>query len=107
MISGATAQKQKQKMFGLCACGHRVESCFPKGRLRRKASLGDGQVGQRNTLLSKKWKTRIIIRIFHQSAICNFQFAMFCGQGQNRTGDTRLFRPLLYQLSYLSEFFET
>ncbi len=27
-----------------------------------------------------------------------------CGQGQNRTGDTRLFRPLLYQLSYLSEF---
>jgi hypothetical protein len=29
----------------------------------------------------------------------------FCGQGQNRTGDTRLFRPLLYQLSYLSEFY--
>ena len=24
------------------------------------------------------------------------------GQGQNRTGDTRLFRPLLYRLSYLS-----
>jgi hypothetical protein len=30
-----------------------------------------------------------------------------CGQGQNRTGDTRLFRPLLYRLSYLSEFFRT
>lgn len=26
----------------------------------------------------------------------------FGGQGRNRTGDTRLFRPLLYQLSYLS-----
>ena len=26
-----------------------------------------------------------------------------CGQGQNRTGDTRLFRPLLYRLSYLSK----
>ena len=25
-----------------------------------------------------------------------------CGQGRNRTGDTRLFRPLLYLLSYLS-----
>lgn len=24
------------------------------------------------------------------------------GQGRNRTGDTRLFRPLLYRLSYLS-----
>ena len=30
----------------------------------------------------------------------------FRGQGQNRTGDTRLFRPLLYRLSYLSEFTE-
>ena len=29
------------------------------------------------------------------------------GQGQNRTADTRLFRPLLYQLSYLSENFVT
>ncbi len=27
---------------------------------------------------------------------------MNSGQGRNRTGDTRLFRPLLYQLSYLS-----
>ena len=27
---------------------------------------------------------------------------MKSGQGRNRTGDTRLFRPLLYQLSYLS-----
>lgn len=25
------------------------------------------------------------------------------GQGRNRTGDTRIFSPLLYQLSYLSE----
>jgi hypothetical protein len=24
------------------------------------------------------------------------------GQGRNRTGDTRIFSPLLYQLSYLS-----
>src|SRR3989442_13909816 len=26
---------------------------------------------------------------------------MRCAEGQNRTGDTRFFRPLLYQLSYL------
>jgi hypothetical protein len=25
----------------------------------------------------------------------------FCAEGQNRTGDTWFFRPLLYQLSYL------
>ena len=25
------------------------------------------------------------------------------GQGRNRTGDTRIFSPLLYQLSYLSK----
>lgn len=28
-----------------------------------------------------------------------------CGQGRNRTADTRLFRPLLYRLSYLSKKF--
>jgi hypothetical protein len=26
----------------------------------------------------------------------------FSGQGRNRTGDTRIFNPLLYQLSYLA-----
>ncbi len=28
---------------------------------------------------------------------------MFGGQGRNRTVDTRIFSPLLYQLSYLAE----
>ncbi len=27
------------------------------------------------------------------------------GQGQNRTADTRIFSPLLYQLSYLAELY--
>ena len=31
----------------------------------------------------------------------------FNGQGQNRTADTRIFSPLLYQLSYLAEGRET
>jgi hypothetical protein len=30
-------------------------------------------------------------------------FLNFGGQGQNRTADTRIFSPLLYQLSYLAE----
>ena len=30
-----------------------------------------------------------------------------CGQGQNRTADTRIFSPLLYRLSYLAERLET
>ena len=32
---------------------------------------------------------------------------VFRGQGRNRTADTWIFSPLLYQLSYLSEFFQT
>ena len=27
----------------------------------------------------------------------------FCAQNRNRTSDTRIFSPLLYQLSYLGE----
>ena len=30
----------------------------------------------------------------------------FGGQGRNRTTDTRIFNPLLYQLSYLAKFSE-
>ena len=30
-----------------------------------------------------------------------------CGQGQNRTADTRIFSPLLYRLSYLARSVET
>jgi hypothetical protein len=26
----------------------------------------------------------------------------FCGEGQNRTADTRIFSPLLYRLSYFT-----
>ena len=29
-----------------------------------------------------------------------------CGQGQNRTADTRIFSPLLYRLSYLARSLE-
>ena len=29
-------------------------------------------------------------------------FVLFGGQGRNRTIDTRIFSPLLYQLSYLA-----
>ena len=31
---------------------------------------------------------------------------MVCGQGRNRTADTRIFSPLLYRLSYLARAFE-
>gem|GEM_PF-7018766 len=30
---------------------------------------------------------------------------IFCGTTRNRTGDTRIFSPLLYQLSYGTKFF--
>lgn len=32
-----------------------------------------------------------------------FPSVLWCGQGRDRTGDTRIFSPLLYQLSYLSK----
>ena len=31
--------------------------------------------------------------------------AFFCGATRNRTGDTRIFSPLLYQLSYGTNFY--
>jgi hypothetical protein len=31
---------------------------------------------------------------------------IYGGQGQNRTADTRIFNPLLYQLSYLANLFQ-
>jgi hypothetical protein len=35
--------------------------------------------------------------------VYNFDFyGLDGGQGQNRTADTRIFSPLLYQLSYLA-----
>ena len=34
-----------------------------------------------------------------------FQKVSFCGATRNRTGDTRIFSPLLYQLSYGTIFF--
>jgi hypothetical protein len=33
---------------------------------------------------------------------CNQHFDLNGGQGRNRTTDTRIFSPLLYQLSYLA-----
>ena len=29
-------------------------------------------------------------------------FEKFCGDGRNRTADTRIFNPLLYRLSYIT-----
>ncbi len=34
-----------------------------------------------------------------------FCFLILCGTTRNRTGDTRIFSPLLYQLSYGTNFF--
>ena len=34
--------------------------------------------------------------------IRRIEIAVFGGQGRNRTADTRIFSPLLYQLSYLA-----
>ena len=31
--------------------------------------------------------------------------SLFCGATRNRTGDTRIFSPLLYQLSYGTNYF--
>ena len=38
--------------------------------------------------------------------LVEFQREGKCGQGQNRTADTRIFSPLLYRLSYLARSLE-
>ena len=40
-------------------------------------------------------KRKIANRLFN-----NLLAIVFCGATRNRTGDTRIFSPLLYQLSY-------
>ena len=46
--------------------------------------------------------------MLHQEQKSASEDALFCnvygGQGRNRTADTRIFSPLLYQLSYLAVF---
>ena len=37
-----------------------------------------------------------------RASLCTSVSSVLHGQGQNRTADTRIFSPLLYQLSYLA-----
>ncbi len=41
-----------------------------------------------------------IYKIKTQLIDYQLRFSFFCGTTRNRTGDTRIFSPLLYQLSY-------
>ena len=45
-------------------------------------------------------KTAFILHIPTKKLIDEASMSSFCGATRNRTGDTRIFSPLLYQLSY-------
>ncbi len=49
------------------------------------------------------WKTKILISFGNQDFIVSYSFQS--GATRNRTGDTRIFSPLLYQLSYGTNLF--
>ncbi len=52
---------------------------------------------------SKRWtKNEPLIRAEREK--CLKHPKVIGGQGRNRTTDTRIFNPLLYQLSYLADF---
>jgi hypothetical protein len=66
-------------------------------------------VRHRNSLISKRAFRGHEHRIFPSQRAANgqrmsytFDFSLNGGQGRNRTTDTRIFSPLLYQLSYLA-----
>ena len=44
--------------------------------------------------------SRTLVFSFYQFYSFHFQFLFFGGAGQDRTADTRIFSPVLYQLSY-------
>ena len=55
----------------------------------------------------KKCNTSLVLSVFVLHFNClksnqwpDFQYFRFCGVTGNRTRDTRIFSPLLYQLSY-------
>ena len=50
-------------------------------------------------LIKKREK---VIKKEAPQTVDNQQFAAFCGDGRNRTADTWIFSPLLYQLSYIT-----
>ena len=79
----------------------------PRGTLRNSAGLG-WLVKPRKTLafldsFRKPLKTGFCQRPVGLRSLLMPDFVGFCSgaQGQNRTGDTRIFNPLLYRLSYL------
>ena len=45
----------------------------------------------------KDWESQIVTG---RKIKKDFEVEVFCGATRNRTGDTRIFSPLLYQLSY-------
>jgi hypothetical protein len=50
----------------------------------------------------KTWKP-LVLSGLHGFLSCVSSTTYPSGQGQNRTADTRIFSPLLYQLSYLAK----
>src|SRR5215813_3953 len=52
----------------------------------------------KNRLWHHLWQWPTTVRVGHSQVIDSFG-----GQGRNRTADTRIFSPLLYQLSYLAK----
>jgi hypothetical protein len=53
------------------------------------------------------WELRAgpaLTRLAGSVATANTSACFYGGQGRNRTTDTRIFNPLLYQLSYLAAF---
>ena len=42
----------------------------------------------------------IYVVVYNKKRVTLLSNSLFCGATRNRTGDTRIFSPLLYQLSY-------
>ncbi len=107
--------------FFLC-CGNsirRIKSKWSRLKTQQKRctveKCEEDQMFHRMGGFSAKWKRRgrssqsanASLTTPLRSGGYRLSYLTPCGQGQNRTGDTRLFRPLLYRLSYLSKYFIT
>ena len=82
-------------VFKTVVIDHSTISPLVLSRVRRLAYGAEGRLRR-----STGCVLGFSFRAFTSSAVCRNVSSSVCGVTRNRTGDTRIFSPMLYQLSY-------
>src|SRR5262245_25346745 len=92
--------------------GHKTEAIYRRCEIPRKKCSGEApatlEILQAMDQQKQVAKYHAKMEFSRKARACNWLNSKErgCGQGQNRTADTRIFSPLLYRLSYLARSLE-